>query len=327
MTVIYADLVFGLNAVLDWTLLAMSARLRGLRPSTGRMASAAAIGTVYAAVLFVPTIPFLVTIGGKVLISICMLIVAFGFHQLGFFLRNLLAFYFSAFVIAGGAFGIQYMIKDATLWSSFGTTSAAAVHEQLKFGAGLLVFGLAASYAIYRIAWRQQKDQTQMNSFIAEVEIGIGDTIRTCQGLIDTGNSLKEPISGAPVMITNASLWEGVLPAEWLKAIQAGAVLDCFHTYDAECSSKGTCPIDEAKLRILPYRGVNQATQWMLGFKPDYIVVKHEGLSYRSRHVIVGLDSGRLSQDEQFQAIIHPELIAAALQQPEASVPVSTKAS
>ncbi|WP_195572786.1 sigma-E processing peptidase SpoIIGA [Paenibacillus sp. 1001270B_150601_E10] len=309
MTVIYADLVLGLNIVLDWTLLRMTARLRGIRPERFRIAGAALIGTVYAGVLFLPTVPFLLTIGGKVLISICMLMVAFGFHQFGYFFRNLLAFYFSAFVIAGGAMGIQYLLQDASLWSVFSNTASEGVSERMKFGSALLIIGLCCAYGLYRIAWGQQKQQSQMNTFLAEVEIGIGGQVCTCKGLIDTGNSLKEPLSGAPVMITDAMLWDGILPASWITAVQEGDVLNGLQ----QSEDDGSSAVDAGKLRIIPYRGVNASTQWMIGFKPDYIKITHDASEYRVEHAVVGLDSGRLSADQQFQAILHPDMIDPSL--------------
>ncbi|SMG13488.1 sigma-E processing peptidase SpoIIGA [Paenibacillus aquistagni] len=310
MTVIYADLVLGLNLVLDWTLLRMTAKLRGIRPTRTRVIGAALIGTLYAGVLFVPTVPFLLTLGGKVLISICMLMVAFGFHQFGYFFRNLLAFYFSAFVIAGGAIGIQYLLQDATLWAVFQHTASDVVQEKLKFGAALLMIGLCCAYGLYRLSWGQQKQQAQMNSFLVQVEIGIGGQVCSCTGLIDTGNSLKEPLSGAPVMITDVELWQGILPASWLKAVREGDVLNGLNE---ACSEEEKGVVDEAKLRIIPYRGVNANSQWMIGFKPDYIHITYDQSIYRITQAIIGLDSGKLSADQQFQAIVHPDMVDASL--------------
>lgn len=324
MTVVYADLVLIMNVILDATLLMMTARMRGLRMSRWRFIGSIAIGTGYCSLLFFPIVPIALTLAGKLLVSICMLIVAFGYMNLGFILRNMLVFYFSAFVIAGGAFGIQYLIQDASLWSMSSTANDSLIQQQLKLGAGMLLLALFIAVWSYRVVWKQQQASNQISSFLVDITIGIGDTVKTCRGLIDTGNALKEPLTGAPVMITNASLWQDVLPARWLHAAQQKASWETLAqlTADQPVMNESECEdraIDEARLRLLPYRGVNQGTQWMIGFKPDYIQIIHESRTYECTRVIIGLDSGQLSRDEKFHAILHPDLIAAQFLKPEAA--------
>ena len=331
LTVIYADLVLGLNVILDGTLLALTARMRGLPLLKWRWLASTAIGTAYACLLFLPAVPQLLTLTGKVLISICMLIVAFGYQHLAFLLRNMLVFYFSAFAIAGGAFGVQYMLQDASLWASFSKATDWHISQELKMGAGVLIFALLVGVMCYRMVWKQQQARNQMNSFIAEVEIGVAGMKCVCKGLIDTGNGLKEPLSGAPVVITNVEIWNGILPASWISCVREGAALDALaqlsDSPDANCDTEQVSLLDVSRLRLLPYRGVNQSTQWMIGFKPDYIQIIHESHTYVCKQVIIGLDRGQLSRDEQFEAILHPDLVAASLQQPADTALSASKAS
>ena len=331
MAVIYADLVLGLNLVVDGTLLAMTARMRGLRISKWRWAGSVAIGTAYSCLLFLPFIPLMLTLAGKVLISICMLIVAFGYHHLGYLLRNMLVFYFSAFAIAGGAIGIQYLLQDASLWSLSSKASANQIAEQMKMGAGVLLLALTAAVLCYWLAMKQQQARKQMKSFLVDVEIGIEGKTANCRGLIDTGNGLKEPLSGAPVVITNADAWQGILPEHWLACARAGAdwnaLAQLSNHSDESDGQPVNCTIDEGRLRLLPYRGVNQGTKWMIGFKPDYIQIIHESHTYVCKQVIVGLDGGQLSHDEQFEAIVHPDLLADSMLKPEVAAPSTSKAS
>ncbi|MGZ9585073.1 sigma-E processing peptidase SpoIIGA [Paenibacillus marinisediminis] len=331
MTVVYADLVLGLNVILDGTLLYLTARMRGIQLAKWRWIGSTAIGTAYAGLLFLPIVPQMLTLVGKVLISICMLIVAFGYQHLGYLLRNMLFFYFNAFVIAGGAFGVQYLLHDASSWSIISNQSEWHISQEMKMGAGIMLLALLAAMLCYRLVWKQQQSRKQMESFLADIEIGIGGMTRSCRGLIDTGNGLKEPLSGAPVVITNADMWKGVLPERWLRCSLEGTSWDALtqltgaEAAGAETYSSST--IDDARLRLLPYRGVNAKTQWMIGFKPDYIQIIHNSHTYVCKQVIIGLDSGQLSRDEQFEAIIHPDLIAASLQKPEDSAPSASKAS
>ncbi|WP_289354980.1 sigma-E processing peptidase SpoIIGA [Paenibacillus sp. S-12] len=309
MTVIYADLLFGLNLVLDWTLLRMTARIRGIQFLRWRLAAAAGLGTVYAAVLFIPTYPILYTYVGKLLLSILMIILAFGFHNAGYFLKNVGVFYFSAFVIAGGAFGLQYLLQDARAWSLSHQASQwiAAHRTSFQAGIGFLIVALPASYALFRLVWRHSARQQQVVKQLVQLDIYIGDTIRQCTGLVDTGNHLRDPLGGAPVVVTEARLWEGIFPAEWLNRLRSEQPFDMLQSWTG--TGEAGAILDESRLRLIPYRGVNRDMQWMIGLRPDSIRIRTESETYVSKKVIIGLDMGTLSHDGAFQAIVHPDLM------------------
>ncbi len=311
LTVIYADLIFGLNIILDWTLLRTTAWMRGFSFSKWKVAAATGVGTAYAAVLFIPSYPILYTYVGKILFSIVMLLIAFGFRNIGFFVKTFATFYFSAFVLAGGAIGLQYLFQDARGWSLFREAREMwkSGGADLQMGAGFLVVALLASYALFRTVWKQGKRQQQVARQLVQVDIQIGEIKRSCTGLVDTGNHLNDPLSGAPVIITESCLWEGALPGEWLARLKQEQPLDMLQSIG---DSDGKCPFDESRLRIIPYRGVNQGMQWMIGLKPDFIQVTSDTEKYVCTKVIIGLDGGTLSHEGAFQAIIHPGVMESA---------------
>ncbi|MFD3269071.1 sigma-E processing peptidase SpoIIGA [Paenibacillus dendritiformis] len=321
MTVIYADLVFGLNLALDWTLLTMTAWMRGLSHSRWKVAAGAGLGTLYALVLFIPAFPLLYTYAGKILISIFMLLIAFGFRNPGYFFKNVAVFYFSAFVLAGGAIGIQYMLQDARLWSIAHRTSEwlSANDNRMQAGMGLVIAALPASYGLFRLVWKWSKRQQQVARQLVTVDIRIGDIHRQVTGLVDTGNHLNDPLSGAPVMVTEARIWEGWLPADWLQQLGASQSLDMLESVSGV--------IDVSKLRLLPYRGVNQGMQWMIGFKPDEIRITTGTDTLLCNRAIIGLDGGVLSRDGAFQAIVHPDMLETGQQKPSEPIPPADRAS
>ncbi|UHA74118.1 sigma-E processing peptidase SpoIIGA [Paenibacillus sp. 481] len=308
MTVIYADLLLGFNFILDLTLLQTTAWMRGIRPIRWKMFIAAGIGTLYASILFMPTFPILYTILGKVGVSIAMLLIAFGFHNVGYMLRNVGVFYFVAFTLAGGAFGIQYLWHDASQWALYESARSLWKDPQLQMGAAFLVCALAASVALLRTVWKAKHKQEIVTNCIVRLEIGIGDTKVTCSGLIDTGNQLSDPLSGAPVVVAESGLWKDLLPEEWinnLQRAQSGDVWQWIGEHHNELR------IDESRLRIIPYRGVNHSStmQWMIGIKPDYIRIEQAEHVYLCTKVIIGLDGGVLSHDGRYQVIVHPDLL------------------
>ncbi|NEU33503.1 sigma-E processing peptidase SpoIIGA, partial [bacterium LRH843] len=51
----------------------------------------------------------------KILFSLIMVLVAFGYKRLRFFIENLLTFYFSTFVVGGGLVGIHFLFDQQYL--------------------------------------------------------------------------------------------------------------------------------------------------------------------------------------------------------------------
>ncbi|UUZ85567.1 sigma-E processing peptidase SpoIIGA [Paenibacillus sp. P26] len=49
----------------------------------------------------------------------------------------------------------------------------------------------------------------------------------------------------------------------------------------------------------------------MLAIKPDRVIITTEDKQIESMKVLIGLDGGRLSSDNAYQAIIHPSLLQA----------------
>lgn len=56
--------------------------------------------------------------------------------------------------------------------------------------------------------------------------------------------------------------------------------------------------------------GVNRNTQFMLAIKPDRVVITTGETQIEAMKVLIGLDGGRLSSDNAYQAIIHPSSAA-----------------
>jgi stage II sporulation protein GA (sporulation sigma-E factor processing peptidase) len=105
-------------------------------------------------------------------------------------------------------------------------------------------------------------------------------------------------------MIIEASVWGDVLPVSWLQHIQEANV-------DQIISGLGTEEfIWQDRLRLVPFRGINRNSAFMLAIKPDKVVITHQGQQFESVKVLIGLDGGKLCSDGSYQAIIHPTLLA-----------------
>src|SRR5690606_14483025 len=96
--VVYLDLIFALNLLIDATTLHVTAWSRKLSAKRWRIWAAAVIGASYVMMMFFPALSVFFTFIIKVLFSLAMIFTAFGYESLQHFVRNIGVFYFVNFV-------------------------------------------------------------------------------------------------------------------------------------------------------------------------------------------------------------------------------------
>lgn len=302
--IVYLDLVFLTNLLIDAALLRMTAWSRRLSFRWWRLVLAAALGALYVVMIFVPSLSFLFTTLIKLLFSIAMILTAFGFDHMQHFLRNLGAFYLISFCAAGCMFGLHYVLQNSGellngIW--FSQTGAMTFH----FQTGLLYVALSFLGALwfYRSVQSSRNRQEARQAYIAEVEVVVEDVRMACSGLIDTGNRLFEPLTRMPVMVTESSLWEDHFPPDFLMRVSQERAEEIVQELD------GLEVRWRDRLRLVPYKGVHQGTRFMLALKPDKVIVRFQDQQYESSRILIGLKGGRLNNEQAYRAIIHPELV------------------
>ncbi|GIP36397.1 sigma-E processing peptidase SpoIIGA [Paenibacillus sp. J2TS4] len=304
--VVYLDLIFLFNFIIDGALLLTTAWTRKLEIRWLRVAASAAIGASYTVFMLIPELSVLYTFVAKLFFSVSMMVTAFPYRGLIPLVRNLGTFYVVNFVAAGGIYGLHYFfLSSLDVMNGIMLTQSGGI--MFPFQIRLWLVGLSAAFILffYLRIFRSAKKNEELTSFLAEVIITIDDFTITCKGLIDTGNRLYEPLTKTPVMVVEASLWGDRLPESWIRQIRSFEVDQIVSTMREDEFEW------QDRLRLVPYRGINNATQFMLAIKPDEVSVGYHDTNLATRKVLIGLDAGKLSADGSYEAIIHPDLIAA----------------
>jgi stage II sporulation protein GA (sporulation sigma-E factor processing peptidase) len=306
--VVYADLIFLTNLLIDGAILVVTARILAVRAKMWRIAAAAALGAAYVVLMIVPSLSFLFTFLIKCLFSVIMAAIAFGYGGPRRFLRVLGMFYAVNCAVAGGIFALHFVLQSSgeVLNGIMVTrTGGLAFQVQVPFLFIALVF--VPLLLLAKSAFNLVKRRGQITQSLAKVRIRIDDHESECTGLIDTGNQLYDPLTKTPVMVVEASHWEHIFPEKWMRKIRQSEV-------DQLVAAIGTEPfIWQDRLRLIPYRGVNRGTQFMLALKPDKVVIVHNETEIVNEKVLVGLDGGKLCADGTYQAIVHPMMIGSDL--------------
>ncbi|MCA0753834.1 sigma-E processing peptidase SpoIIGA [Paenibacillus sp. N4] len=301
---IYVDVMFLREMLVDGAILLTSAWARHLKPKPWRVLLASAVGACYVVLMLFPPLSFLFTLVVKVMISFVIVWIAFGFASIQQYLRNIAAFYAVNFVAAGAVLGLYYLFMQGSgeVWRTI-TFVNGSMRVELKMGLFYFIAAFCIGVYVYRSVLTQKRERELVQTHLAEVKITIGERIQTCTGLIDTGNQLYDPLTRTPVMVTEASLWQEDLPESWLKSIHEAQVDRLVAGMDDQDFAW------QDRLRLVPFRGVNRGSQFMLALKPDAVEITREGQVFETRKVLIGLDGGKLTSDGAYRAIIHPSMV------------------
>ncbi|WNS43836.1 sigma-E processing peptidase SpoIIGA [Paenibacillus sp. MMS20-IR301] len=301
--VVYIDLIFAANLLIDGILLWLTSWLVKQKVSWWRLLLSAVVGAIYVVMMFVPELSFLYTFLIKFGLSVLMLWIAFGFKSLQSYLRALGAFYIINFAAAGGILGVHYLLQSSgDIWNGIIFTSSGGQAYRLKIGFWFVLALLPLILLLFKLIQSSRNRREQLETYIGEVTVEIDGVAVSCPGLLDTGNRLSDPLTGIPVMVMESSLWEGHLPPSWKgRLTQTGA-----DTLVLEADGQSFAWQD--RLRLVPYRGVNRGASFMLALKPDHVMIKLGGDTFHCKRVLIGLDGGTLSGDGAYRAVIHPDL-------------------
>lgn len=225
---VYLDLAVLLNFLVDFLLLMGANRLCGYPMAPGRAAAAAALGGIYAGVCLIPSFRFLGNLFWRLVSLAAMAAVAFGWNRSA--LRRGVLFVFLSMALGGIALGLGT--------GGFASLAAAAGGVCL-----LCVVGF--------------RGKAGGRAYVT-VKITSGGKTRVLTALRDTGNTLRDPMTGQAVLVAGADVaWDLFgLTREELKA-------------PIETITAGRVP----GLRLIPYRAVGQPGGMLLAVRVEGVVI------------------------------------------------------
>ena len=248
--VVYLDVLFAVNVLMDGVSLLAAAALGGVRVGRVRLLLASVLGGGYAVLGAV--VPLLAALPLRVLAGVGLCAVAFGGKPA---FGRVCALYF---VVAASFMGLAMALGAVT-----GRT--------LLFGAGyyiaipfrVLLLAAAAGYALSGILLRGDALHGPLRREVERLTIRFDGREREVRLLHDTGNSLTEPVSGRPVLVLGRETVAGLMGKEICDA--------CMGKKDAATCLAALPPETASRFGLLPYRAVGVESGLLLYFRPDSV--------------------------------------------------------
>ena len=248
--VLYLDILLMLNFFVDFFLLLGTNRLAGFPPRIRRSALGAGMGAIYGAACLLPGFSFLGNTLWRTVSLLLMGGIAFGFQRNA--VRRCVLFYLLSMALGGIALGFG----AGNLWTLIGAAMGVA---------GLCIFGFRG----------------YMGKHFVPVELSYGDQKVSLTALRDTGNTLKDPLTGQPVLLI------GPEAAQKLTGLTIDQIRD---PANALTALRG--------LRLVPYRAVGRESGMLLALRMENVKIG----SFRGSRMVAFAPEG-LGKNGEYQAL------------------------
>lgn len=304
--IVYLDVIWALNLLFDSLLLYLTAIFLKRSIRLWRLLAGGFIGSLIILLSFTPLNVYSSHPISKLICSIVMVLIAFGYKRFAFFLKALMTLYVSTFLIGGALMGAHYFIQyDPMLTTKVLMSSVKGFGDPISWLFVLIGFPVAWHFS------RKNVESMEMTKIqfeqIVNVRLNIEGENMIFKGLVDSGNQVYDPLSKLPVMFVSIKNQLEAIP-ESIKKLAA----------DPEPLIMGSQQIPDEwqnRLRIVPFRVVGKDHQLIVAIQPDLILIEHKGTVYFCDKGLVSFTLQELSADNAFQCIVHPKMLTGPKQQ------------
>lgn len=295
MTVVhYLDLDILINGGMDGFLLVLTGRLLGCPVKVRRILAGVLLGEIPVVLALLNPSPLLTV--SKVLIPVLMILVSFPPQTWREFGRALLGFW----LLSAGLGGFIYALWD---WVDFGGSSGNRFFVLAL--TNLWILPLAAGFWwLLPKAWsRWQMRRTVLERAIYDLEIDFGKDGQTVivKALLDTGNQLRDPINGNPVILVEEEVAATAIPDN-IRVMLRGPWRELKDPWPLLWQAN---PDLIRQMVFLPFQTIHSQS-WLLGIRPCSIRYS-DGQAMKNISATVALIQQVLSPDGEYQALLHPE--------------------
>ncbi len=272
MTVIYIDRVFVLNLAVDYLLLLCTAQLAGVPLRRRRFLLCAVLGAAYAVSVFLP--------GGRVLscapckIAMGLLLSYLAFRPVPRCWRLMALFFLLSGALAGMLLAVGLAAGDPSV------LFRRLYYAQINWP--ILLLTTVSMVLLLHLVFQQ--GARHGGGEIMRITVSLHQHKQQLSALHDTGNTLREPATGRPVLVLEQQALLELWPPE-IRAILSGHMPPEEKMVRLHQHGVGT------DFTLLPFRCVGNASGLLLAVRSDYIQI--EGKKYP--RTLIALAEGPLS--------------------------------
>jgi stage II sporulation protein GA (sporulation sigma-E factor processing peptidase) len=226
-----------------------------------------------------------------------MILIAFFPLRLIAVIRSIFLFYLEAFIFGGLLLGTLFLKSSA-----LNTINGALLAESPTPSPVFLIFGSIAATIITKYGFDFFESYSLNEKLKLTLEIVLNDQSCFLTALIDTGNSLKDPITNEPVIIVYYKAILDILPEELREVIQHDYGYEIFKNRIIKSTLK-------SRVRVIPYKALGVENGLLIGVKVDLVISKQRGMSTMIKEPVIAFYNMPISNTGDYQALTYPGII------------------
>lgn len=255
---LYVDVLFLVNFMMDYLLLLLVRKMLRCESSHWTICMGAVLGSFLTCLVIVLPVPYgvLKFIMFHGIVNTGMILVGLKIKDIRSFAKAWILLYVGGFLLGG-------------VMQAFG--------QYVKIGSLFFFIAVGAYYVVSGI-WSFIVCMQRVEQYRCNVELYMGDERCQIQGLIDTGNSLQDPVTDEPVNI-----------------LDRATARQFFGSQKAE------------RIRYIPYHTIGKQEGILPIIRIDKMCVKGEKTQWIQAPVI-GISEEKLSAEGEYQMILNPNI-------------------
>ncbi len=292
---IYIDVVLIENLIMNYIILLATGIILKIKIKHLRLITASLIGAIYTILTYVITIQIYSNFFLKFILSMMIIYVAYNPPNVKKMWKYLLVFYLTSFVFGGAAFALIYIVKPQDILMKNGLFLGTYPLKNVVL-AGIV--GFISVTTTFKIV----KNKITKKDIYKEIKIEMNGKQIHLNAMLDTGNMLKDPITGNPVIVVEKIILYEILPKELLDNLEK--ILGG----DLKNISEKVKDKYIKKLKFIPFSSLGRQNGMLVGIKPDFVEIVEEQKTQKRNDIIIGIYEKSLTKDGRYRALMGIEV-------------------
>ena len=268
---VYADILFLVNSIVDYFLLLLAGLLLHKKSLLWRQIVASFTGGIFSFYIFLPQQHALFEILINSLMCAVLCLIAFGFNNLKSFSRSLAVLFVVNFAYTGGMIAVWYIFKP---YGMVINNSVIYFNISPLF---LIIFSVVGYFLV--VFFRNFVAKSFPKSAECKIQLFFKDNSINLEGIVDTGNSLKDGFGISEIIIIDASTAKQILH-------------DCITETEKN-----------SRYRAIPCSTVS-GVEILDGYRIDSAIISYNKKIYKFKNPVLAISKSPLVD---CKAIVNPE--------------------
>ena len=283
---VYIEYVIIDNLIIDLlVLLCIKATLK-LKTKFWKLFLSASIGTVFACLMPVISLPHFIMLPLKLLVGVVMVLLISKYRRIKDFLFTYLLLWGYTILFVGACIVTLLL---------FGTDiNKIASGYSPEFPVSIVILMVAFYVAIIVSIARYLARKRDISPYVKSISLKIADKVINLNGFVDTGNNLVDQKSGLPVVILSLACLEKYFSSDQIENLMLGSKDKSLPFKDIHTTSYGTISGKDRKMVV---------------FEADELCIKQEKGEYKTNNFLVGVTYRKFNDAIKYDMLLNPSIL------------------